>query len=117
MPPVPGYDRVVSDTPRSTHEERIERTKSQYVLLGDYCGRVDQVDGGTLVTRFDDHSLSGRVRETHEYFQTLYEQQAKVPTERIWADGANVPIAAYRYDPERHLVRMKTERTTRPAGD
>src|SRR5690606_22456451 len=40
-----GYDPGVSDTPRPTHEERMEKAKGQYVFLGDYCGRVEQVDG------------------------------------------------------------------------
>jgi hypothetical protein len=39
-----------------------------------------------------------------------------LPAERIWADGAGVHITAYLYDPERDLIRMKTERTTRPGG-
>jgi len=96
--------------------ERMEKAKGQYVYLGDYCGRVEQVDGGTLYIRIDDVSLPGKVREAHEHFQPLHAQGTEVPAERIWADGANVRITAYRYDPERRLIRIKTERTTRAGG-
>jgi len=37
----------------------MERAKGQYVFLGDYCGRIEQADGGTLIIRFDDHTLPG----------------------------------------------------------
>ena len=91
----------------------MEKAKGQYVYLGDYCGRVEQVDRGTLYIRIDDVSLHGKARE---HFQPLHEQGTEVPAERIWADGANVRITAYRYDPERRLIRIKTERTTRAGG-
>ena len=104
----------MSDAAKLTAAERMEKAKGQYVYLGDYCGRVEQVDGGTLYIRIDDVSLPGKVREAHEHFQPLHEQRAEVPAERIWADGASVRITAYQYDPERRLIRMKTERS-RPA--
>jgi|GEM_PF-3505343 len=108
----------MSDAPRPTYEERMEKAKGQYVFLGDYCGRVEKVDGagGVLYVRFDEHTLPGKVREAHEHLHPLYEQRAEVPAERIWADGANVRITAYHYDPERRLIRIKTERTTRAGG-
>ena len=94
----------------------MEKAKGQYVFLRDYCGRVERVDGGTLIICFDDYTLPGKVREAHEHFQPPREQQAELPAERIWADSAGVHITAYLYDPERCLIRMKTERTTRPGG-
>jgi len=94
----------------------MEKAKGQYVYLGDYCGRVEHVDGGTLYIRFDDHTLPGKVREAHEHFHPLHEQQAQVPAERIWADGASVCITAYQYDLERQVIRIRAERTTQPAG-
>jgi hypothetical protein len=60
--------------------------------------------------------IVSKVREAHEHLHPLYEQRAEVPAERIWADGANVRITAYHYDPERRLIRIKTERTTRAGG-
>lgn len=94
----------------------MEKAKGQYVFLGDYCGRVERVDGGALYIRFDDHTLPGKVREAHEHFHPLREQGTEVPAGRIWADGAGVRITAYSCDPERRVIRMKTGRTTRPAA-
>jgi len=106
------------DASRPTYDERMEKAKGQYVYLGDCCGRVEQAGGatGVLLIRLVGHTLPGRVREAHEHFRPLYEQAAEVPTERISADGARVRITAYHYDPERNLIRMKTERTTRAGG-
>lgn len=92
----------------------MEQAVGQYVFLADYCGRIEQADGGTLIIRFDDHTLPGKVCEAHEYFHQLHVQGSEVPAERIWADGAGVRITAYQYDLERRLIRMKTERTTGP---
>jgi len=91
----------------------MEKAKGQYVYLGDYCGRVEQVDRGTLYIRIDDVSLHGKARE---HFQPLHEQGTEVPAERIWADGAGVRITAYRYDTEQRVIRMGIECTPRLAG-
>jgi hypothetical protein len=108
----------MSNAPRPMYDERMEKAKGRYVCLGDHCGRVGQAGGatGALLTRSDDRTLPGRVREAHERFRPLYEQAAEVPAERISADGARVRITAYHYDPERNLIRMKTERTTRASS-
>lgn len=88
--------------------------QGQFVFLAGYCGRLEKSDRGVGFIRFDEHSAPGKITEIHKHFHPLYESGEEIPATSMWADGANVKITAYRYDPERSLIRMKTERTTRP---
>ena len=94
--------------------ERTVMPQGQFVFLSGYCGRTEKSEGGVTFIRFDEHSAPGKIAEIHSRFHTLYESGEEIPATSMWADGANVRITAYRYDPERNLIRMKTERTTRP---
>lgn len=81
-----------------------------YVFLEGYCGRIEKIEGPVLFFRIDDVSAKGRVEAAFEHFGPLYERGEDVPATSIWADGASVRITALRYDPERKLLRLKTER-------
>lgn len=96
--------------------ERTVMPQGQFVFLSGYCGRLEKSDGGVGFIRFDEHSAPGKTQEIHGHFHPLYENGKEIPARSMWADGANVRITAYRYDPERNLVRIKTERTTPPAA-
>ncbi len=98
-----------------TNDQAPEHTvmpQGHYVFLAGYCGRREKSERGVSFIRFDEHSAPGQVQEIHAHFHPLYENGAELPAESMWADGASVRITAYKYDPERNLIRMKTERTT-----
>lgn len=98
-----------------TNDQQPERTimpQGEFVFLAGYCGRVEKSEKGVTFIRFDEHSAPGKVQEIHQRFQPLYESGEELPAESMWADGASVRITAYRYDPERNLIRLKAQRTT-----
>lgn len=96
--------------------ERTVMPQGQFVFLAGYCGRTEKSEKGVTFLRFDEHSAPGKVEEIHAHFHPLYESGEEIPATSMWADGANVRITAYRYHPERNLLRIKTERTTPPAA-
>jgi len=90
--------------------------RGHFIFLAGYCGRLEEAEGGVGFIRFDEQSCPGKVEEAHAHFHPLYQQGAEIPARNMWADGANLKITAYKYDPKRQLLRLKTERTTPPAG-
>lgn len=93
--------------------ERTIMPRGEFVFLAGYCGRTEKSEKGVTFIRFDEHSAPGKTAEIHAHFHPLYESGEEIPAISMWADGANVKITAYRYEPDRSLIRMKTERTTR----